>query len=444
VASVRPLASPTPSVTLPLADPVASARIKRIQRTAIALLIVSGSINYVDRATLAVGLPLIRQELGLSLTQSGFLLSAFLWTYAVSQLPAGALIDRLGARCMLSAGLALWSLAQVLGGLVANFWQFVVARILLGLGESPQFPSSARVVADWFHRRERGLATGLWNCSSSLGTAIAAPLLTFLMLRLGWRWMFIVMGLLGITVAGVIRWVHRDPRQVPLTREERAYLTDDAPEPPRVTWGEWRRLFHHGTIWGMIGGYMGAMYVLWIYNTWLPQYLELQLHLTVSKTGWIASVPFLFGVVGSLVTGRVCDALLHRGFSPIASRKVPMVVSLLGVALFTLLTACTSNPVLAVAFISVSLFLVYGTACCAWSMASVVGPVHCTASIGSIQNFFGYLGAAVAPTVTGIIVAKTGSFQPALMVGALFATLGAGLYLLLVRGPIGAAPAAPQ
>jgi sugar phosphate permease len=421
-----------------MADLVASARIKRVQRTALVLLVVSGSINYVDRSTLAVGLPLIRQDLGLSLTQSGFLLSAFLWTYAVSQLPAGALIDRLGARCMLSAGLALWSLAQVLGGLVGNFWQFISARVLLGMGESPQFPSCARVVADWFHRRERGLATGIWNCSSSLGTAIAAPLLTFLMLRLGWRWMFIVMGLVGLLVALIIRWVHRDPRQVDLTPAEQQYLADGAPAAPKVTWRIWRSLFRFRTTWGMIGGYMGAMYVLWIYNTWLPQYLEIQLHLSVSKTGWIASVPFLFGVVGSLVTGRVCDHLLHRGFSPIASRKIPMVVSLLGVALFTLLAASTSNAVLAVSCISISLFLVYGCACAAWAMAAVVAPVHFTASISSIQNFFGYLGAAVAPTVTGIIVAKTGSFQPALMVGALFAALGAAIYLVLVRGPVAA------
>jgi sugar phosphate permease len=425
-----------------MADIVASARIKRVQRTALVLLVVSGSINYVDRSTLAVGLPLIRQDLHLSITQSGFLLSVFLWTYAVSQLPAGALIDRLGARCMLSVGLGLWSMAQVLGGLVGSFWQFVVARVLLGAGESPQFPSSARVVADWFHRKERGQATGIWNCSSSLGTAIAVPLLTFLMLHLGWRWMFIVMGLVGILVALIIRWLHRDPRQVDLTPAERQYLLDDQPEPPRVTWKIWRSLFRFRTTWGMICGYMGSMYVLWIYNTWLPTYLEFQLHLSIAKTGWVGSVPFLFGVVGSLVTGRVCDHLLHRGFSPIASRKLPMIFCLLGIALFTLVAASTLNAVVAVSCISISLFLVYGAACCAWAMAAVVAPVHCTASIGSIQNFFGYLGAASAPIVTGLIVAKTGSFRPALAVGALFAVLGAIIYIALVRGPVAANEAA--
>jgi sugar phosphate permease len=292
-------------------------------------------------------------------------------------------------------------------------------------------------VADWFHRKERGFATGVWNCSSSLGTAVAAPLLTFLMLRLGWRWMFIVMGAVGILVAAIIRWLHRDPRQVDLTPAERQYLAEDQPEAPRVTWRMWRSLFRYRTTWGMICGYMGSMYVLWIYNTWLPTYLEAELHLSIAKTGWIASVPFLFGVVGSLLTGRVCDHLLHRGFSPIASRKIPMLFCLLGIALFTLIAASTLNAVLAVSCISLSLFLVYGAACCAWAMAAVVAPVHLTASMGSIQNFFGYLGAASAPILTGIIVAKTGSFQPALMAGALFAVLGAIIYLALVRGPVG-------
>jgi sugar phosphate permease len=420
-----------------MADSVVSARIRRVQRTALVLLIVSGSINYVDRATLAVGLPLIRRDLGLSLTESGILLSSFLWTYAFSQLPAGALVDRLGVRLMLSAGLGLWSGAQVLGGLVGSFWQFVVARVLLGVGESPQSPSCARAVSEWFHQRERGLATGIWNCSSSLGTAIAVPLLTFLMLHLGWRWMFATMGLGGIAVAAVIYGLHRDPGQMPLTPEERHYLADDRPpETQRVTWRIWKGLFRFRTTWGMIAGYSGAMYVLWIYNAWLPQYLEIQLHLSIARTGWIASVPFLFGVVGSLIAGRVCDKLLKGGFSPVASRKIPIVASLLGVALFTFLASRTSSAVVAVTCISVSLFLLYSTSCAAWTMATVVAPLHCTASIGSIQNFFGYLGAALAPTVTGIIVARTGSFQPALLVGAAVVAAGAVAHLILVHKPI--------
>ena len=419
-----------------MADLIASARIRRVQRTALVLLIVSGSINYVDRSTLAVGLPLIRPDLGLSLTQSGLLLSAFLWTYAVAQLPAGVLIDRFGARCMLSAGLALWSLAQVLGGLVGGFRQFIGARVLLGAGESAQFPSCARVVADWFHPRERGLATGWWNCSSSLGSAIAVPLLTFLMLHFGWRWMFAMMGLAGLFVAVIIYWLHRNPAEVDLTAPEKEYLADGLPAASGVTWANWKSLFGCRTTWGMIGGYFGAMYVLWIYTTWLPQYLEIELHLSVAKTGWIASIPFVFGVIGSLVAGRICDALLRCGFSPIASRKIPLVTSMFGVALFTLLAARAVHVGLAITYISASLFLLYSIACAAWTMATVVAPTKYTASLSSIQNFFGYLGASLAPIITGMIAEKTGSFRAAFLVGAIVAVTGAVIHLVLVRDPV--------
>jgi MFS family permease len=339
---------------------------------------------------------------------------------------------------MLTLSLGLWSIAQVLGGLVSSFGQFFGARVLLGIGEAPQFPTSARVVRDWFHERERGLATGIWNCSSTLGTAISAPLLTFLMLTFSWRWMFAIMGLAGLLVAIGFYVLHRDPRQVVLTPEEQRYLTDaeGSAQPPPVTLRDWRRLFRFQTTWGMICGFFGTIYILWIYNAWLPGYLEMERHISVAKTGWVAAIPFLFGVVGSVLGGRVCDLLVERGFSTINSRKYPMAVSLVGTAIFTVLTALTPSNTLAVIFISISLFLIYVSASAAWAMAPVAAPANCTASIGSMQNFGGYFGGALAPTVTGFIVQETSSFKPALLVGAAVAFCAALVYLVVVRGPI--------
>src|ERR1700754_2738574 len=203
----------------------ATPRVKLIQRLALALLVIAGVVNYIDRATLAVANPLIREELGLSIADMGYLLSAFLWAYAFAQLPTGAMVDRLGPRILLTMGLSLWSLAQLLGGLVQNFGQFFGARILLGIGEAPQFPTCARVVRDWFNQRDRGLATGIFNCASSLGTAIAIPLLTFLMLTFGWRMMFVIMGIAGLIVATVWYLVYRNPSEMTLTPQENAYRT---------------------------------------------------------------------------------------------------------------------------------------------------------------------------------------------------------------------------
>src|SRR6202007_1024633 len=195
---------------------MATGRIKSIQRAALPVLVVAGVVNYIDRATLAVANPLIREELGLSIADMGYLLSAFLWSYAFAQLPTGAMVDRLGPRKLLTMGLSLWSLAQLLGGLVRGFGEFFGARILLGVGEAPQFPTGARVVRDWFNPRDRGLATGIFNCASSLGTAIAVPLLTFLMLSFGWRVMFMIMGIAGLAMAAVWYVVYRNPTEVSL------------------------------------------------------------------------------------------------------------------------------------------------------------------------------------------------------------------------------------
>src|ERR1700689_5843642 len=181
----------------------ATQRLKWVQRSALAMLVVAGVINYIARATLAVANPLIREDLGLSIADMGYLLSAFLWAYAFAQLPTGGMVDRLGPRILLTCGLSLWSLAQVLGGFVRGFGEFFGARILLGIGEAPQFPTCARVVRDWFNPRDRGIATGIFNCASSLGTAIAVPLLTFLMLSFGWRVMFMIMGVAGLAMAAI-------------------------------------------------------------------------------------------------------------------------------------------------------------------------------------------------------------------------------------------------
>ena len=190
------------------------------------LLIAGGALNYVDRATLSVANKLIQDELGIPVAKMGLLLSAFLWAYAVAQLPVGGLIDRFGPRRVLGLGLFSWSVAQAAGGLVRNFGAFVVARVALGVGEAPLFPAGSRVVRDWFGIRERGFASGLCQSASSLGNFIAVPLLTFLMLRWSWRWMFVIVGAAGVVLAGVWWRIHRDPSEIRLTPDERRYLTE--------------------------------------------------------------------------------------------------------------------------------------------------------------------------------------------------------------------------
>lgn len=370
------------------------------------MLVLSGVLNYIDRATLAVGNELIRHDLGLSTADMGILLSSFLWAYAFAQLPAGAMVDRFGPRLLLSLGITLWSIAQMLGGLVSSFSQFIGARVLLGLGEAPQFPTGARIVRDWFSARDRGLATGIFNCAGSLGTAIGVPVLTALMLAFGWRWMFAVMGLSGLVVAAVWYRIYRNPNDIALEAEENAYLTDgDLPyQKTKVTFEEWRQLFRFRSTWGMILGFFGSIYLLWLYSAWLPAYLETQRHMSIRSTGFFAAIPFLCGVVGGVFGGYLVDILVRRGMSQMASRTLPAALALFVTSICTIAAAFVESNMVAILFIAISMFMLFLSGTCAWALTSVAVPKNFTASIGSMQNFGGYLGGARAPTITGIIV----------------------------------------
>ena len=415
-----------------------SARIVSIQRWSIVLLVGGGALNYVDRATLSVANKLIQEDLGIPVVRMGLLLSAFLWAYAIAQLPVGGLIDRYGPRRLLGLGLFGWSIAQAAGGLVTSFGPFIGARFALGVGEAPLFPGGARVVRDWFGVRERGFATGLLQSASSLGNFIAVPLLTFLMLRLSWRWMFVIVGAAGVFLA-VIWWsIHRDPSEVRLTGDEVRYLTEGdentTSRPP--SFAQWRQLFAHRTTWGMIAGFFGTIYTLWMYTGWLPFYLEHERHMSIARVGIVAAIPYFFGCVGAVVGGWLCDFLTRRGWAPIAGRKLLISCALFGIALCTLGTAFAESNAMALTFISISLFLIYIASSAAWATVPIAAPSQYTASLGSIQNFGGYLGGALAPTVTGLILQRTGSFSQALLLSAGLSTLSAVAYLLLVRRPI--------
>ncbi len=413
-------------------------RILSIQRWAIALLVAGGALNYVDRATLSVANGAIQTDLGIPVAKMGLLLSAFLWAYAIAQLPVGALIDRYGPRRTLGLGLLGWSVAQAAGGLVTGFWVFIAARFALGVGEAPLFPGGARVVRDWFDVRSRGFATGLCQSASSLGNFIAVPLLTFLMLSINWRWMFIIVGVAGIAMAAVWWAVHRDPAEIALSADEVRYLRegDENRTERRPSFADWRQLFAHRTTWGMIAGFFGNIYTLWLYTSWLPYYLEHERHMSVAKVGILASIPFFFGCVGAVAGGWMCDFLTRRGWTPIGGRKLLISSALFGI------TACTVGTMLArsntevLTFISISLFLIYIVSSAAWATVPVAAPSQFTASLGSIQNFGGYLGGALAPLLTGFIVQATGSFSRALLLSAGITFVSAIAYLSLVRGPI--------
>ncbi|CAD6549502.1 putative L-galactonate transporter [Paraburkholderia kirstenboschensis] len=411
-------------------------RLKRIQIVAVVFLTIAGIVNYLDRSTLSIANHLVSEELHLSAAQMGLLLSAFSLAYAFAQLPVGALLDRFGSRVVLGLGMLVWSLAQVAGGFIQTLNHFLAARIVLGIAEAPLFPAGAKVVNEWFAVRERGAPTGTFISSSTIAPMLAPPLLTVLMLSFGWRTMFIVMGVLGVVVA--IGWYmfYRNRDQVALTEAETAHLNEGAEavqSPKGLTFAEWGALFKLRNTWGMIFGFMGVIYMVWLYLTWLPGYLEKERHLSIAHTGWLVTIPYIFGTIGMASSGYIADYLLKRGMAPIKSRKWPVCVGLIGAAAFTVPAAYTPSTTLAIVYVSLAMLFVNLSSGSAWALVSVAAPRHLVASLGSMQNFGGYLGGSFAPVITGIVVDQTHSFVNALLISAGVAFAAAFVYLFVVK-----------
>ena len=411
-------------------------RIRRLQIRAVVVLMFIGVVNILDRSALSIANPLVRGEMGLSIGEMGLLLSAFAWSYAFCQLPGGALVDRVGPRRLLGGALIAWSIAQAAVGLVGTMTQFVIARVALGVGEAPTFTSALRVIREWHNVKDRSVPTALCCASpATIAPVIAPPLLTWLMLAFGWRWMFVILGVVGIVAAVVWFLAYRDVRSFDMDAEETQYLTEDGAGAGRSTaidFSDWKRLFGFRATYGLIGGYAGIVYLGWVYLAWLPGYLEIERHMSLVKTGIVASIPFVFGFLGTICVGWLSERLIGRGYSPINACRFPLVICMLLAALCTALAAFAGSDVAAVGAICGALFFGHGANGMSWGVATNMAPAKCTASLGGIQNFGGYIGSAMAPMVTGFVVQATGTFTPALLAGAVISLVAAALYLFLI------------
>jgi MFS family permease len=413
-----------------------SARVHRRQWLSVGLLIGVGVVFIVDRSTLAIANRSVSAELHLSPTQMGLLLSSFSLAYAFAQLPLGILLDRVGARIVLGAGILLWATVQVFTGFVGSLPQFLIARILLGVGEAPIFPAGARMIADWFNKRERGAPTGFFLASTTLGPVVAPPLITALMLGLGWRNMYMVLGAFGVLFAVIWFAAARNHKDVTFTAQELAYFDQDGPNQSKFTFAGLAALLSQRSVWGLVLGFVGIIYTIWLYLTWLPVYLEHERHFSITRVGWILAIPYMFGTLGNLSCGYLADYLVRRGMGAINSRKFPICIGLLGAAAFTIPVAYTPDANMAVTYLCCVMFFLYLASTGAWALVNVLTPRHKVATVGAMQNFSGYFGGSLAPVITGWLLEHTHSFRYALMMSALAAFSAALFYFVLVRKPI--------
>lgn len=431
--SARPNTLCSPQLTVERAP--APANVPKLRWVVIVILLLAAVVNYLDRANLSIANTTIAAEFGFSQTEMGLLLSAFLWPYALANLPAGWLVDKFGAKPMFSWAISLWSGLTFLMAFVNGYSFFYGVRMLLGIAESPFFTAGITVTHRWFGEKERGLPTAVINTGSQIANALAPPLLTVLMLSLGWRGMFITIALCGLPL--LLAWLkfYRDPtaREDALlhTGHHTASLTSQQGQA-----NSWKGLFRHRTTWFMIIGNFSIMFTIWVYLTWLPGYLERSLGFSLKATGWLASLPFLAGICGVLFGGFISDRLVRRGVRAITARKVPVVTgaALAGCAVVPI-PFVDSTP-LAIGLLTLGYFFSQMPQGALWALASDIAPKQQVASLGAIQNFGGFLGAAMAPIVTGVILDMTGQFTNVFLLGGGLLIVGAISYGLFVRRPL--------
>ncbi|MDX2153742.1 MAG: MFS transporter [Bryobacteraceae bacterium] len=285
----------------------------------LALLCLSTVINYVDRQTLAVVLPSLRQDLGLSSVDYGTITTLFLIAYTLAQVASGVFIDRIGTRKGFAWFVGVWSLAAVAHAFATGPWSLGALRFLLGLGESGNWPAGGKAIAEWFPKSRRAFAMGVFDGGSAIGAILAPPIVAGLALAFGWRSAFVVTGLAGFVWLAAWWWIYHRPAEHPWLQEK----LDTEPE-ARSARPSLRSLLGERKLWGLMLTRMVATPVWWFYVFWLPDYLNKEHGFTLKEIGLFGWIPFLTVDLGKLIGGGVSDRLLQRGYSATLARKSVM------------------------------------------------------------------------------------------------------------------------
>jgi ACS family D-galactonate transporter-like MFS transporter len=406
-------------------------------RFLILILITIGTmINYLDRTVMSVAAPFLARDLGLNAVFMGLAFSAFSWTYAAAQIPGGVLLDRFGVRFTYFASVTLWSLCTVAQGLATGLASLLGARLALGVAEAPAFPSNSRILSTWFPQQERARATGVYSIGQYFGLAFLSPVLFWISAELGWRALFIIVGLAGVFFGFVWLALYRDPHasqkvnQAELDHIAAGGGLGDRTVATRFEWRNIGFLLRQRQILGASIGQFASNSTLVFFLTWFPTYLATERQMAWLKAGFFTILPFIAATVGVVAGGVASDFLLRKTGSANIARKLPIVCGLFLASVIVSANFLESD-LLVIAVMSIAFF---GQGMCnlGWTLLTDVAPKRLIGLTGGVFNLCANLAGIVTPLVVGFIVAATGSFAWALGFIAVIALLGAFSYLFLL------------
>ncbi|MFK4447384.1 D-galactonate transporter [Caballeronia udeis] len=415
------------------------------------MIFIITTLNYADRATLSITGSAMRSEFGFDAIRMGYIFSAFSWAYVLSQLPAGWLLDRFGARRMYAASIFLWSLFTLLQssiGLAGSAGAAVIAlfvlRFAMGMAEAPAFPANAKVVASWFPTAERGTASAIFNSAQYFAAVIFTPLMAWITHSFGWQNVYLVMGVAGIALALTWLKVMKNPSDHPrVNKAELEHIenggglvhpqrrTPHANAASPGTWFYVRQLMSNRMLLGVYLAQYCINVLTYFFLTWFPIYLVQARGMTILQAGLTASLPAICGFTGGVLGGVFSDALIRRGHSLTIARKVPIVG---GMLLSVCIIGCNyvTTDWVVVALMSLA-FFGKGIGALGWAVVADTSPKEVIGVSGAIFNMFGNVAGIVTPIVIGYLVARTGSFNGALVFVGINALLTVFSYLVIVR-----------
>ncbi len=410
----------------------------RVRWTVVALLFGATTVNYIDRQVLGILAPTLTRELGWRETDYAAIVSWFSVAYGFGLLAMGRLMDRVGVRVGLSLAVALWSLAAMGHALVRTVGGFGAARALLGLGESGNFPAAVKSVAEWFPRRERALATGIFNAGSNVGVVLAALVVPWIALTVGWRWAFVATGTLDLVWLAAWLTLYREPVGHPrISPAELAWIRSDPVEPAGDV--SWRSLLGLRQTWAFVIGKVMTDPVWLFYLFWLPKFLDAKFGVRLAGLAGPLVVIYLAADIGSVTGGWVSGALIKRGWSVNRGRKTALLVAALAIVP-TMFAPAAGRMWVAVGIVSAAAAAHQWWSANLFTTVSDMFPRHAVASVVGIGGFAGMVGAFVFQRLTGAVLETTrGGYGP-IFAGLALAYVGAlvCLHLLVPRlEPVG-------
>jgi ACS family hexuronate transporter-like MFS transporter len=382
------------------------------------LLFLATVINYVDRQTLSVLAPVLRDEFGMTATDYSRVVSAFMLAYLIMQTGSGRLMDVVGTRWGFALCITWWSLAAMAHAAARSVLHLGIVRFLLGLGEAGNWPGAVKAISEWFPVRERAFAIGLFNSGSTVGATIAPPLVAWLALTYGWRNAFLITGATGFLWLAAWLVIYRRPEEHPWLRPpERALIRAGQEHTQSSERIAWRSLFSYPQVWALVFGRMLADPVWWFYVFWLPEYLKREREFSLAMIGYIAWIPFLAADIGNLVGGAASGALVKRGMAVLRARKAVMLVCAL-LMMSGIPAVLVEQAWVAVALISLVTFAYSAWAANILTLPADLFPPQIVASVSGLSGTGAATGGMAFTLIIGWVVDRF-SYVPVFTVAGL-------------------------